>query len=234
MLVLASKFLLAHLIGDFLLQPDSWVKAKYEGQRISKYFYYHIGIHAIVLLLVMQFEFKYWFGMLWILISHFIFDIGKMHFQNKKNAIPLFFVDQLLHLVAIAAALYYYEPFTIDSAIVTSPKGVLLLVALLLVTQVTAVVLKVLLSSFKMADSEPNKAGKYIGMIERVFIFSFVLMNYWEGIGFLLAAKSIFRFGDLNNAKDRSLTEYVLIGTLLSFGIAILISQVYTHIIIGL
>ena len=41
-------------------------------------------------------------------------------------------------------------------------------------------------------------------------------------VGFLLAAKSIFRFGDLKEAHDIKLTEYVLIGTLLSFGIAII------------
>jgi hypothetical protein len=48
-------------------------------------------------------------------------------------------------------------------------------------------------------------------------------MGHFDAIGFLLAAKSIFRFGDLKEAKDRKLTEYVLIGTLLSFGIALLI-----------
>ena len=56
-------------------------------------------------------------------------------------------------------------------------------------------------------------------------------MNYWEGIGFLLAAKSVFRFGDLNNSKDRNLTEYVLIGTLLSFGIAIIIAGIFKYLI---
>jgi len=40
-----------------------------------------------------------------------------------------------------------------------------------------------------------------------------------------LAAKSIFRFGDLKEAKDRKLTEYVLVGTLLSFGIALLVGH---------
>lgn len=64
-------------------------------------------------------------------------------------------------------------------------------------------------------------AGSYIGMLERLFVFTFILTGHWEAIGFLLAAKSAFRFGDLKESKDRKLTEYVLIGTLLSFGIAI-------------
>jgi hypothetical protein len=70
-------------------------------------------------------------------------------------------------------------------------------------------------------EASLNNAGKYIGMLERIFVFTFVVTGNWEGIGFLLAAKSVFRFGDLKESKDRKLTEYILIGTLLSFGIAI-------------
>ena len=43
------------------------------------------------------------------------------------------------------------------------------------------------------------------------------------GIGFLVAAKSILRFEE---AKDQKLAEYVLIGSLLSFSIAIALSAV--------
>ena len=72
-------------------------------------------------------------------------------------------------------------------------------------------------------DKSLDNAGNYIGILERLLIFCFLINNHFEAIGFLLAAKSIFRFGDLKEATDRKLTEYVLIGTLLSFGIAIII-----------
>ena len=75
-----------------------------------------------------------------------------------------------------------------------------------------------------------SHAGAYIGMLERLFIFGFIVIQYWEGIGFLLAAKSVFRFGDLSRAEDRKLTEYILIGTLLSFGLAILIALGYNYL----
>src|SRR5690606_965836 len=74
------------------------------------------------------------------------------------------------------------------------------------------------------------KAGRFIGVLERIFVFLFVIIDHWEAIGFLLAAKSIFRFGDLRQGKDRKLTEYVLIGTLLSFGISILIGLAYLRL----
>jgi hypothetical protein len=71
-------------------------------------------------------------------------------------------------------------------------------------------------------------------MLERSFILLFILTNHWEAIGFLLTAKSVFRFGDLNEAKEIKLTEYVLIGTLISFGIAILTGVAVQEIITSL
>lgn len=68
----------------------------------------------------------------------------------------------------------------------------------------------------------PN-AGKWIGYLERILILTFVFTSNIEGVGFLLAAKSVFRFGELSKAKDIKTTEYVLIGTFTSFTIAILL-----------
>lgn len=86
-------------------------------------------------------------------------------------------------------------------------------------------------SNYKKGSEDTNNAGKYIGILERLFIFFFVVIDFWEGIGFLLAAKSIFRFGDLKESKDVRLTEYILIGTLLSFGLGILCAMLYKNII---
>ena len=68
----------------------------------------------------------------------------------------------------------------------------------------------------------PN-AGKWIGYLERILILTFVLPGNIDCVGFLLAAKSVFRFGELNRSKDVKTTEYVLIGTFTSFAIAILL-----------
>jgi len=65
-----------------------------------------------------------------------------------------------------------------------------------------------------------SNAGKWIGVIERIIVLILVLHNQYEAIGLLVAAKSIVRF----NEKDRQeiKTEYLMIGTLLSIGIAII------------
>jgi hypothetical protein len=76
--------------------------------------------------------------------------------------------------------------------------------------------------------SLPN-AGKYIGIIERLFVLTFIILGRWEAIGLLITAKSVFRFNDLKERNSRKLTEYILIGTLLSFGLAIISGIIYIN-----
>lgn len=61
-------------------------------------------------------------------------------------------------------------------------------------------------------------AGALIGQLERGLTFVLVLAGQFGAIGFLIAAKSVLRF---QYAKDRSQSEYVIIGTLASFAWAI-------------
>lgn len=68
-----------------------------------------------------------------------------------------------------------------------------------------------------------KNAGRYIGWLERGLTIIFILINHPEGVGLLLAAKSILRFRDVQDQKDRHQAEYIIIGTFLSFGWAVLI-----------
>ena len=60
--------------------------------------------------------------------------------------------------------------------------------------------------------------GLYIGVMERALIMLLIMIDQPAGIGFLIAAKSILRFGDVKNSEDRKNTEYIIIGTFMSFG----------------
>jgi hypothetical protein len=108
----------------------------------------------------------------------------------------------------------------------------LLITAVYFLTQPGSAIIRAFISRWSPDSPDHSmlsleNAGKYIGILERLLVFLFVMIDHWEAIGFLLAAKSVFRFGDLRESKDRKLTEYVLIGTLLSFGIAMLTGIVY-------
>lgn len=65
-------------------------------------------------------------------------------------------------------------------------------------------------------DSLGN-AGKWIGRLERILIISFLWYDQFTAVGFLITAKSLLRLNDKEVKFPRKQTEYVLIGTLISF-----------------
>ncbi len=77
------------------------------------------------------------------------------------------------------------------------------------------------------------EGGRTIGKYERLLVFLFVLAGSAPAIGFLITAKSIFRFGDLTEPKNRQKAEYILLGTLASFTFA-LVTASLTRAILGL
>ena len=196
--------------------------------------YLHGLVHAIALSVLLQFNVVYWAGALIILVSHLLIDLTKLNLTGKVNAIVLFFSDQLAHLGIIAAVAAMYEDYAIGSGVVKPVKILLFITAILSVTVVSGVIIKEIIARWDLQEDSNEdsleNAGKYIGMLERLFVFAFVVTNHWQAIGFLLAAKSVFRFGDLSKSKDRKLTEYILIGTLLSFGLAIITALGYLYI----
>lgn len=234
MISLFIKLFLAHVIGDFIFQPEKWVNHKQEHKLRSKFLYVHILVHLAALLIVLQFDMRYWLGILIIVISHFIIDVVKLFLNSKYNQRWLFALDQLAHILVIAYVITLYHEVSWDLQMLFKPEVLLVITGILCVTKVSSIVMKIFISKWDLSTlsngDSLEQAGAYIGMLERLFVFAFIITNHWEGVGFLIAAKSVFRFGDLSNAKDRKLTEYILIGTLLSFGLAIAFGLLYLYL----
>ncbi len=221
------KLILAHLLGDFILQPNSWVADKENHILKSKYLYFHVLIH-IALSLIFLWDLQLWWVAVLVGVTHFIIDAAKLSFQTVKTKKRWFFIDQLLHILVIAGVSFYFGEF--NFSFLQNQEFLKILMAALFLTTPASIFIKILLSSWTPAPDGANSiqteslssAGKYIGILERLLVFTFIMVNHWEGVGFMVAAKSVFRFSDLAQAKQRKLTEYVLIGTLLSFGLAVL------------
>ena len=228
-----TKLLLAHLIGDFVLQPTRGLIHKQAKKIRSAFLYLHILIHFLLVLLL-TWDLSLWKIALIIALSHYVIDLAKLYSSDYfKNPSTPFFIDQILHLLVLYVCAFYdklvpYSEFLISA--IDWP----LVTAFVFVTFPAAIIMNTVLQ--KMSDqiaidhkSLPN-AGKYIGMIERIFVLVFILLGRWEAIGLLITAKSVFRFNDLKESNSRKLTEYILIGTLLSFGIAIFTGLIYIHL----
>jgi len=230
-MILLIKLLLAHVIGDFLLQPLSWVLEKQNKKLKSPKLYFHILIHLGLLFLILW-DISLWKWILLVAISHLIIDSLKITFQTEKNKRQLFFWDQLAHLLVILLVYFNISEAQFNINQLFNSENLTLLLAVVLLTKPTSLVLQVIFSKWKIEELTGENdslldAGKYIGILERLLVFVFIISQHWEAVGFLITAKSVYRFGDLKEAKHRKLTEYILIGTLLSFGIAILVSLAY-------
>jgi hypothetical protein len=227
------------MIGDFILQGKSWVKAK-ERKKLKAYeLYLHLLVHGgLIMLVVWDMTFLPWAGLL--VFAHFIIDGTKLILMKETTKRIWFFIDQSAHVLSIYLIYCLYSGYTeFDTSILTE-KNFLFVTTVVFLTMPCSYIVKMFIDKWTPNTKtltgnddavETNEsledAGSYIGIFERLFVFAFVATGNWEAIGFLLAAKSVFRFGDLTKASDRKLTEYILIGTLLSFGIAILAGLVY-------
>ena len=225
-LSLLYKLFVAHLLSDFFFQPYKWAKNKDTLGWKTKYFYYHILVTSLTLLVVLG-SFSYWRIILILTVFHLIIDFTKTLF--KEINVKIFIWDQILHFVSIVVVWLFNtgqeESFIIWIKSIVENQNLWIIIAGYLFLSIPASILIGKLTEkwqSEIAENGLKDAGKWIGIMERILIFSFILLDKFGTIGFLLAAKSVFRFGDLKDTNDQKKTEYIIIGTFLSFMIATL------------
>ncbi len=239
-MILLIKLLIAHLIGDFFLKTDSWIKDKERRKWRSIKLLQHVIIHGmlVAILCITEVGFKLWWMIPIIMGSHWIIDALALQFQGKKATHKLQWVlaTQSAHILVLTLVWMIVEQ-RLEVLSVLQNKGFWIwILCITVLTKPIAIIVRMVIARWSPSEQDQvnslAKAGYFIGILERMFVFGFLINGYWEGIGFLLATKSVLRFGDLNEAKDRNLTEYVLIGTLISFGLAILVGVTFNTLIV--
>lgn len=235
--------IIAHIVGDFYLQPTQWVQCRYTKHFKSPSLYKHAGIHGILTFLVLTLFSPA--SMLTcaalaiiILICHLIIDLLKSYLASN---LIYFLIDQALHLLCLGAVWGWLNSWNLDTVMlglknITNEKVLMIAIAYIVCAKPASIIISLILkkwtphinldsadpkSTHNQASRSLDSAGEAIGYLERWLIISFVLLNQFSGIGFLLAAKSVFRFNDLSKSKDMKLTEYIMLGTFSSVIIAL-------------
>ncbi|MEI6049332.1 MAG: DUF3307 domain-containing protein [Bacteroidota bacterium] len=216
----------AHLLADFTFQPHQKANEKNENGFQSRYLKYHVLV-VFSFSWILSFQWSFIVGAIVIALTHWLADGIKSYYKRHNQYVKyIFFIDQILHLIIILCVSKLYTTFFEVSPIFyfsVSTVKLLIILSFLFCTKPANIMIKEVFRVFdikviKVGESEelPN-AGKLIGIIERWLVLRFILLNQFEAVGFLLAAKSILRFKEAETLKS----EYVLIGTMLSFAIAI-------------
>ncbi|SHJ62727.1 Protein of unknown function [Tangfeifania diversioriginum] len=209
--------LAGHLIADFWLQPDTWVQHKRKNGWKSGKLILHSGL-ASLLPVLFTFHLNLWWFFPVIFVLHFITDIFK---SKLPNTISTFLADQLLHIAVLWGLAVFVTDLTISEnavifwiyaagfVLVTNPTGIF-----------TGMFLNAVIPN-KNKKEKPDVSA-WIGILERILILIFILAGQFAAIGFLIAAKSIFRFNNTREEGNKK-AEYFLLGTLLSFTLAIVV-----------
>lgn len=226
---LLVRLLIAHLLTDFVFQSDSWVEQRKKDGWRGRHLYLH-GIVAGVL----AYLFSGFWSLIWlpavVAVMHIVIDGIKSRYENDLKS---FFADQLGHFVVLiviwilVVAPDREDLMFFENLLLTGTKFWVIAAAYLIVIWPSSVLINRITEKWRKDISEKEgaekdksleKAGTWIGWLERFLILTFILLQQYAAIGFLVAAKSIFRF-----SESRKVGEYVLIGTLLSFVIAVIV-----------
>lgn len=235
------KLFLSHIITDFVFQPDAWVDDKKTNIWKSVKLYIHGCLAGIL-----AYMFVGSWEILWLPIivgaTHIVIDGYKSKFEEN---LTIFLVDQVSHIIILILCWIVIIQYNLQDVlellrlIISSDKFLIYLFAYSLILWPSSKLMKRILSSINIKfeeniDTGYKNVGLWIGMIERILILTFILQNNYQIIGFLIAAKSIFRHR-YNGIKNSQVTiEYILLGTMLSFLIAIIVGLLSNTILSSL
>ncbi len=211
--------MLAHLVADFVLQTNKVCKDKAEKKWKSVFHYVH-ALTVFGLAWLVAWDVNFWWCALVIGATHFAIDMWKSY---REENVKWFAVDQILHIAIMAGVAWMWCSLNVWSMPMdVAPYYVAMTIAIIVCWKPSNIFIKLMLKHYSVNMPEEQgsgfNAGSLIGNIERWLILAFVIMQRYEAIGLLIAAKSIIRFGDAQTRKS----EYVLAGTLMSIFIAVL------------
>lgn len=216
--------LAAHILADFFFQNDRLATEKNALGFRSPFLKWHALI-VFALSWLFSFRWLFVFGSLTIAITHYLIDGLKPRWSHHRLVRKYaFFIDQFLHvgvIIAVLAIYFMYLGIWPEMDDLRDVGWYLVGLAYLVCLKPSNIFIKEVFNAYDISvpgnDDLPN-AGKLIGVLERILVLTFILMGQLDAVGFLIAAKSILRFKNDDSLK----AEYVLIGTLLSFGIAVI------------
>jgi hypothetical protein len=225
---LLIRLLLAHVCSDFILQTSKIVENK-------KWFSKSMGLHIGIVLISTYVFGGVWKAALAIGITHWLIDGLKMSGQRRYpgKTTYWFIGDQLLHLFTISViwAFVLNRETELGKALVipfTHYKPSLMVLGYATVIWPAGYLIKFATQHMAKTNSNTDPSsvvqqiedgGRLIGQFERIIILTFVLLGQYEAIGFLITGKSIIRFA---SREEHIRSEYVLVGTMMSYAFSIL------------
>lgn len=242
--MILTLLLIAHILGDFIFQTSRLAQKKTES---LKYFIIHFLIYSFMIFLVLMWFApvgRVILIFLTIVILHGSIDMGHILLKKKINKSNIefisFLIDQFIHILILIIGSLFIDglndlgtnilEYIYQNTGIAQIQDTLIIILLYLICTIPASVLirhifkifslqeKDLLNEINNYEDKYIRSGYLIGVLERIIILTLGLSGQTGAIGFVLAAKSLARFKQMD---DRNFAEKYLVGTLLSVFIAL-------------
>lgn len=175
--MILSHLILAHLLGDFVLQPSKLVKWKMSSKwGVLIHVLIHLIINLLIFLpLILLGHYIFLPVIFMVIVVHFLIDQSKISFDLKtdRHTMP-FVIDQIMHLSVIFFAYLILKqplslPDTLFYGLYSNIKVILFLIFLILGTQV--------LDIYKFQKArETNKNATY-SINKKEFIRKIIILS---------------------------------------------------------
>jgi uncharacterized protein DUF3307 len=246
---------LAHLLTDFVFQTHRIVEQKQHGKLFA--YFLHGLTHYLATVFLVAFlvvgsglSLRMHGVVLALTLVHLFIDLAKIRLTQGaflKDGAIAYVSDQFVHLLSVALAAWLLAPgltFAEVAAWLGRGRAIpsqLLVVPIIYIGVIfgggylVRVLTRPLAESVKLGPSEKRSdpmqnAGQYIGWLERFLLLTALLLQSPGTAGLILAAKAIARYPEF---KSEHFAEYFLIGTLLSFSIAVLGGAILARVVLG-
>ena len=228
--------IIGHILGDFYFQFDKMAENK---KRSVWYMLLHCILYTLVMgIIIFCFDGDIKRDVIIALViggSHLVVDILKVIFDKifSKSKHVNFIIDQVVHIIMLLCTCNYYDIYIDEYSYIADmlPEGISLMkmtaiiIAVLICWKPAAIFVPIIARYIANDDEDIDndnrddpKTGTWIGILEREIILILGLLGQYGAIGFVLTAKSLARYKQL---EEKDFAERYLVGTLLSALIAI-------------
>jgi len=230
-IVLLLRLVAAHVLVDHIMGLDTRGRDSATGQARIRRAVVHGAVAALATYLLAARWTAWWLPVI-VFAGHVVSDVTTAR-RPGRPAVDV--LDQLGHILLLTVCWLLLSGTGLStvvgglSGLVYEPAVWALLLAYAAVIWPAGRLVGAFTARWKDRCSPEDErqdgldyGGLWIGRLERILVVTFILLNHFEAIGFLVAAKSILRYGEISRGGSRREAEYVLIGTMMSFMIAII------------
>ena len=225
--------ILAHLVGDYVLQWDKL--AAWKSRELKGVLAHCAIVFMTTALFALPFDPYWWQGVLFISTAHLFIDAIQLYVKLPFPALARFLLDQLAHFMVIALALAVggYLPMasmtTGFAAVTQSEQMMIFILGYAFVTMPAWVLVK--FTSYGVvqgtAPEFPGRTNKYVEILERILITTCVLFGQFFLVPLVIMPRLLTEWSDVQENGNTTLYLVELLSSItLAVCIGLLLRQI--------